>query len=163
MPVFHWTQHAYGTWLPDREQGHYRHHRGLHPPNKKRAGLYRKLQRHAAVEFSGTVQQIIVAVLLDAARVQCVRLHGIATDSTHFHAIVSWRDENREAMQVGRGLRTSLSRALNDQIERRTWFTRRSDWARVGTPSHFWHLLDVYLPEHRGVLWFEDDPPDGVN
>ena len=33
MPVYHFTLHAYGTWMPDRPEGYNKHGEGYQAPD----------------------------------------------------------------------------------------------------------------------------------
>ncbi|MEM1355661.1 MAG: hypothetical protein AAGH88_12345 [Planctomycetota bacterium] len=42
MPVYHFTFHAYGTWMPDHAKGYVRRKLGILPPDAKMAEQYRR-------------------------------------------------------------------------------------------------------------------------
>ncbi|MEQ8838739.1 MAG: hypothetical protein RID07_18185, partial [Lacipirellulaceae bacterium] len=84
--------------------------------------------------------------------------HGVATDRTHLHAVVSWRNEHLTFRKV-RGriknlLALDLSRAAG--ITGRPWFSREASRKQVSDEEHFNYLLRVYLPKHQGWQWYED-------
>ena len=49
-----------------------------------------------------------------------------------------------------------LGRATNRPGQR--WFVRGGSRKRVKDRDHLDHLLDTYLPDHRGVFWREGQP-----
>jgi hypothetical protein len=81
------------------------------------------------------------------------RLHSIATEATHLHALISWSDD-RTYKQLRRGLRESLTRRLN-RYERRRWLEQGGSRKQVKDRNHFDCLMDEYLPSHRGWKWRE--------
>ena len=157
MPCYLFTWHAYGTWMPDRPRGYVKSKRLLRP-NARVAEAYRKRQRESVARFDETAQDLIVDELQNAAEFRRFRLHGIATDPTHVHLLVSWDDE-RPFEEVRRGVRESVTRRLSEH-ERRTWFSHRGSRKRVHDRGHFEHLMTRYLPSHRGLCWFEDQSSD---
>ncbi len=80
-------------------------------------------------------------------------LLGIATDDHHFYAVVSWRDDRTE-QRVFESLRKSLTMSLNENYGQRKWFTKGADLKRVRDREHLGHLLETYLPSHRGWGWY---------
>jgi hypothetical protein len=152
MPVYLITLHAYGTWLPDREEGYRHHTRGRLGPNREEADRYRERQAQAAATFTRPVQRILIRSTLEAAARQRLRPYFIATDPTHTHSLLGWTDR-RPAENVRERLKQSLSRDLNGMVERRRWFVRNGWVERVNDERHFTHLVEEYLPQHSGWLW----------
>src|SRR5688572_20279923 len=112
MPCYLFTWHAYATWMPDRQQGYVLKGRGIQTPDAARAKAYRARQKQAAACFDDAIQHLIIEECIVTADKRQFRLHGVATEPTHVHVMVSWKDE-RTFEQVRRGLRESISRRLN--------------------------------------------------
>lgn len=157
MPVLLLTLHAYGTWLPDREQGSVHWQRGYQSQNLKLAREYRYKQRQPAARLSEREQRVVIDNLIGACPLKSLRLYAAATDESHVHILLSWRDE-REPMRIQDRVKHSLTRALNEQVFRRRWFTKSGHRKCVNDREHFDHLRDVYLPSHKGLLWDERHP-----
>jgi hypothetical protein len=154
MPCYLITYHAYGTWLPDRPRGYVKRKVGVLASDAEMGENYRRKQWRDTIRFDSALQ----ADLVDGARVACnliaVRCHGIATDGTHLHVLVSWRVE-RSWESVSRAIKTSLTIRLNGSHGRRQWFSKGSSRKQVRDSQHFEYLLRKYLRQHRGVVWFE--------
>src|SRR5262245_55881222 len=95
MPVFHFTYHAYRSWMPDREEGFVQKHRGPQPKNEKLARAYAEAAEWSCVLFDSDDQQFLIETVLDVCGRRSWRLHAAATEPTHLHAVVSWRDETK--------------------------------------------------------------------
>jgi len=52
MPVYHFTFHAFGTWLPDHPKGYYKHGKSWRPPDPKKAQQYRDNMHQPAVDLN---------------------------------------------------------------------------------------------------------------
>ncbi|NOZ40575.1 MAG: hypothetical protein GXP24_10155 [Planctomycetes bacterium] len=155
MPCYLFTYHGYGTWLPDHPRGYVRRKEGILPTDKHMAECYRKNQREETACFNRDVQRVMIGEAIEACTHQDLRGHGIATDPSHLHVLVSWKSE-RTWQAVRRSLRSSLTRRLNQEVERRTWFSKQPSRKQVKERSHFEYLLKTYLPKHRGLKWCED-------
>jgi hypothetical protein len=153
MPCYLFTWHAYGTWMPDRPQGYVKRGRGILPSDAAEAARYRARQKEPKAAFDATVQRLMIDEAIIAADKRRFRLHGVATDSTHVHALVSWADE-RPFEELKRGLRESLSRRLNATVRRR-WLIHNGSRKNVKDYGHFNYLMDEYLPKHCGWKWRE--------
>lgn len=153
MPCYLFTWHAYGTRMPDRPQGYVKSKQIL-PPNAEVAASYRKRQRQETARFESPAQQLIVEELLVASKHRRFRVHGVATDPTHVHVLMSWDDE-RPFDLIRRGARESVTRRLN-RHRKRQWLSHRGSRKRVRDREHFDHLMSKYLPSHLGLCWFED-------
>jgi hypothetical protein len=101
------------------------------------------------------MQQVLIEAVLEAFEFQSLRGHFVATESTHIHILVSWQSE-KTWEDVRRGLRNSLSRQLNRAFEKREWFAKQPSRKRVADRKHFDHLVETYLPRHRGLKWREN-------
>jgi len=93
MPCYHFTYHAYGTWLPDEDDGYVRRGEGHLPQDTKVAAEYRKRMTADEAEFSEPQQLAIIDEAQTAAAFQLYRLHYVATEPTHAHILISWQDE----------------------------------------------------------------------
>ena len=151
----HYSQHAYGTWMPDRPQGFVHHRRGLLPTDEALADAYRSKQRQASVVLLPPTQRVVVEALCEASDALGMRCHSVATDPTHFHALFSWGDDGRTLNATYDSLRRAVTLALNGRVGRKTWFTKKAHVKRVRGPEHFAYLFDAYHPTHRGWRWCE--------
>src|SRR5688572_29421723 len=164
MPVFLFTWHAYGTWLPDRPQGYVKRDLGLLPPDPEMASRYRQNMKQGIIAFNSSFQRLLIDTALEAAHHQRLETHAIATDPSHIHDLCLWRDKRNE-IAVAAQLRRSLTRALNTaerdgRIGRPAravgtihWFTGNTHRKRVRDEEHLRYLLDEYLPDHPGWCW----------
>ncbi len=117
MPVYMFTYHAYGSWMPDRRRGYVRDKEIL-PPDGKAARQYRKNMKHSPVEFDDDIQRFCIDEVIRSSERQRFRAYFIATDLTHIHVVVSWRD-SRPWKTLRAGIRRSMTMRLNREIERR--------------------------------------------
>ncbi len=152
MPVYLFTYHAYGSWLPDRKRGYTRKKQGVLPPDPVMAKHYREKMSQSPASFSTSIQKIQIEELIIACDCQCYELRAVATDSSHLHVLVSWRS-TRSWRRVRSGLQHSLSRRLNQDVCKRTWFVAHPSRKRVKDRQHYNYLLSTYLPDHRGWKW----------
>ena len=146
------TLHAYASWMPDRVEGFYKNRSGLHAQNLDEAAQYTKRPREDNVCFNAVHQQL----LLDEARLasswQNLRLFVAATDRQHLHLLVGF-DGERTPKAVRVAMKTSVTRRLNAEFARRTWFSGNGTDRLVRNREHFVHLCDEYLLNHRGLRW----------
>jgi hypothetical protein len=154
MPCYLFTYHGYGTWLPDKRRGYVKRGAGILPRDGRMAELYRTNMTQAAVRFEERVQKLAIEELLVACQHQQLRCHFIATDATHVHVLVSWKID-RTWDVVRAKLRESLTRWLNQEIDRQEWFAKSPSRKRVRDRKHFDYLVAVYLPKHAGWKWAE--------
>ena len=157
MPCFLFTYHAHGTWLPDRAEGYVHWREGLLPTDEKLADAYRRKMKVAGTceaAFDESVQLLLIEELQSAAKFQRLRLHGVATETTHLHAVISWADE-REPESLTKELKKSLSLRLNRAVAKRKWLAKGGNERRVKDQEHFDYLMRVYLPSHGGWKWEE--------
>ncbi len=152
MPVAHYTQHAYGTWMPDRPQGYVHHAHGLKPTNAKLADAYRRNQREESAWFGPDQQRLIIEATLASQEFQQTTVYSVATDRSHLHVAIGWRNE-REEDAICIALKQSLTRALNGAFCRRSWFTKGYNCRLVGDAEHLLRLVESYHPSHRGWGW----------
>ena len=153
MPCYLFTWHAYATWMPDRAQGYVRKGQGILPPDPAQASRYRARQNENEALFDAVVQSLCIEECIATATHRRFRLHGVATEPTHLHVLLSWPDE-RAYDELSRGLRESISRRLNAHLRRR-WLEAGGSRKQVRDQPHFDHLRNVYLPKHHGWKWRE--------
>lgn len=152
MPVYHFTFHAYGTWLPDRPEGSFKYHRGWQPPGHARAETYRSQMAEEPARFNHPHQQLILDILLKGQPLQGYELCVMSSDESHAHAVIAWRDE-RTPVRIRSQIKSSMTRALNQRFGKRKWFVRSAGQTPVEDDEHLHHLVQVYLPKHTGVYW----------
>lgn len=152
MPCYLFTYHAFGTWLPDRKRGYVKRHRGILLPDKDMATKYRAAMKESVVELDSDTQLIVIDAILDSRDKQRFETYFIATDSTHVHVLVGWRDE-RAWLHMRSIVKGSISRRLNQDLYRRTWFAEGGSRKQVKDRAHFNYLVQKYLPKHRGWMW----------
>jgi len=95
MPVYLFTLHAYGSWMPDRTQGYVHRTKGLQTADQALAQHYRGRQSQPATRFQEQHQQHALAILQSACPHLDATLHGYAGDPSHLHLLVSW-DHDRD-------------------------------------------------------------------
>ena len=156
MPCYLFTYHGYKTWLPDREEGFVEHHRQHNEPDLPLAIAYEMRSNEEVVLFDGRVQKSIIDAVTEAQPHQALRLHFVATESTHAHVLVSWKDDERPWIKLRSGIKSSITRKLNASFERRTWLNEGASRRKVGNQEHYDYLVVTYLPSHRGWKWSED-------
>ena len=154
MPCYLFTYHGHGTWMPDRTRGYVKRKAGIQPQNLEMAANYRRNQQQPTVEFDLTLQSILIDGIRAACEMIEVRCHCIATDRSHLHILASWKP-NRKQLSVSRAIKSSLSRRLNKRFGHRQWFSKGSSHKQVRDMAHFNHLIEVYLPNHRGASFTE--------
>ena len=147
MAVFLFTYHGYGTWMPDRDEGFARRGTGILPPSREFMLMYQRDIKGVPVEFNDAHQKALIAEAQVAAEKQQFRLHHIATESTHVHVLMSWKDD-RPWLRMRSALKSSFS-------VRRQWFVDYASRRYVHDQEHFDYLVHVYLPEHGGWKWSE--------
>ncbi len=157
MPVYLFTYHAYGSWLPDRPQGFVQRGQGIQPTNTKLASAYREAMTHPPVEFNHDMLQCLIEKLIAVCMGDGYRLHGTATESSHLHTLVSWQDVGTRWSKVCGRIKNLLSLSLSRRAGTtgRPWFVQGASRKRVHKPSHFDYLMQTYLPRHRGLQWYE--------
>jgi REP element-mobilizing transposase RayT len=155
MPVYLFTFHAYGTWMPDRMRGYVRRGKGILPRDDDMAGIYRAQAKELPASFDETIQRALIDEAIIAGEKQSVRIHYVAAEVTHVHILVSWRSD-KPWEKVRAGLRQSCTRRLNREFGRREWLVEGASRKRVKNRSHFDYLVKTYLPNHTGWKWRED-------
>jgi len=156
MPTVLYTFHAKLSWLPDRPQGYVRRGEGVLPPDPEMADVYLRQATAKAVLFDERHQQAMIDAVIEASRFQRFAVHAVATETSHVHILISWRDD-RDGSRVRRTLRASLTRQLNAVFGRREWFSDGASSKCVIDIDHFDHLIGEYLPKHTGLSFFDHD------
>ena len=157
MPVYHFTVHAYRSWRPDHPRGYVQRDKGYLPSDPNMADRYDERAGQEPNRFDDrTVQEVLVIGCIDICRRRGWRLHGVATDPTHLHWLVSWPGftEWGEVLQVTKNVLALLLNRVTEQKGRR-WFVRNGSRKRVADRGHLDYLLGRYLPDHRGPFWRE--------
>jgi REP element-mobilizing transposase RayT len=156
------SYHAYLSWLPDRARGYVRRDEGVLPRDLDMADLYARNAKHDGVCLDEPLQRALIEEAMTACSKQGYRLHGAATDPSHVHLVVSWKS-TKSWMQVRSGIKSSLSRRLNTERKSRAAqsdvgpsLSRGASRRHVCNRDHFDYLLTEYLPDHRGLQWYED-------
>lgn len=159
MPCYLFTFHAFGTWMPDREEGFVRREQGILPPDEELAHVYRERAKENTAIFDSRLQPLLIEESRIACEKQRYRVHYVATEPTHLHVLVSWADE-RPWTKIRNGLKSSLTRRLNSAEEHRDkWFVESASRKQVKDDEHFDQLVNTYLPSHGGWKWREGGEP----
>mgnify|MGYP001795484515 CR=1 FL=1 len=161
MPVFLLTIHAYRSWNADRPQGYVRRGQGVLPRDNEVARAYDRNAVESPAVFDVVHQRAIAQLVAEACERRDWRLHAIACEPTHFHALVSWKDE-LQSTAVCAKLKNLVSRQLNLGLPtKRRWLSRGASRKQVKDRAHFDQLVFEYLPKHSGLVWTEGMPPIG--
>jgi len=152
MPCYLFTYHAYASWFPDRRQGYVKRKQGILESDPEEAALYRKLMTEKPVEFDDKIQKAIITSLLDSREKQAFEVYSIATEASHAHVLLGWRD-GRPWLRMRSTVKGSISRSLNQKLHKRTWLAEGGSRKRVTDQKHFDYLKGKYLPNHRGWKW----------
>jgi len=160
MPVYLFTFHAYRSWNADNPRGFVRSTARLLPPDTEMADHYDQNASEEPVLFDRRSQQILIWAFSDACQRREWRLHGIATEPTHVHLMVSWKGDAGWS-HVRDRLKNVASLLLGRKLSRpgRRWFSRKGSRKRVEDQTHYDHLMRNYLPKHSGLCWQEGDSP----
>jgi len=155
MPCYLFTYHGYGTWLPDQPDGYVTREKGQLPQDTRQATRYRDLMTEGECRFDEAHQQTAIDELQMAGVKQDFRLHFVATEHTHLHVLLSWKDD-RPWMRLRVAIKTSLTRRLNREYFDRKWLSEGASRKRVINQEHFDYLVCTYLAEHSGWKWCEE-------
>jgi len=160
MAVYLFTFHAYRSWNADRPQGFVLRGKGVQPTNGPLARKYDARASQVETAFSERHQRAILWIACDACLRRNWRLHGIATEATHIHLLVSWR-KFQPWEPIRAKLKNLIGWALSNEFEmqKRKWLSSGGSRKQVENQRHFNYLLKVYLPNHRGLSWFEGEEP----
>ena len=152
MPCYLFTYHAYGSWVPDRKQGYVIRKRGILPQNQELAVKYRQCMTEKEKKFGHEMQQSIIRVLLQSREKQEFDCHFIATDCSHTHVLLAWRDVRR-SLRMRSTIKGSITRHLRNEFGAYQWLSEGGSRKQVKDLEHFDYLVNVYLPRHRGWKW----------
>jgi hypothetical protein len=152
MPCYLFTYHAYASWMPDRSRGYVKRGQGILPQDKQMHRHYVDAMKQTAVEFDEKLQRWAIAALLESEAPQEFELYFIATDATHVHSLLGWRDE-RDPVKMRSLVKGSLTRRINQGFGRRDWLAEGGSRKQVKTRGHFEYLVTTYLPKHLGWKW----------
>ncbi|MEM6330400.1 MAG: hypothetical protein AAF790_09135, partial [Planctomycetota bacterium] len=158
MPVYLFTYHTYGTWLPDHPRGYVRRGEGVLPTDHNTANQYRRRMKQATVLLGGEQQKAAIGILLNAVASIDAKLHGVATEPTHLHVLTSWNDDRtheRIGSSLKRGLTLGLKKRFGDRFGDRQWLSENRSRKQIKEREHFQHLLADYFPRHSGWKWSE--------
>ncbi len=151
------TFHAYRSWRPDHPRGYVRQGKGILPPNAEMAAQYDRNATQPQVTFDEALQQILVDGTCDICDRRDWRLHYVATEPTHIHALISWTDDELDWKFVHDTLKRLLGMMLaqHTRTKGRKWFVRKGSRKRVRDQAHYDYLMNEYLPKHSGRRWSE--------
>lgn len=157
MPVYLFTFHAYRSWMPDRSRGYVRREEGILPPDEEMTEKYRQRATNDPTTLTREIQRALLEEMRTASQFQCSRFHAGSTEASHIHVLASWRDA-RTTFAVRSGVKKSLSIRLTKLCtpDHQQFLSGGASQKRVRDNAHLTHLLDVYLPKHRGVAWYGD-------
>ena len=159
MAVYLFTYHAYRSWNANNSRGYVRKGQGVLAPDAARALQYNRSAKEPPARFSAEYQQVMLWILADACQRREWRLHRVATETSHVHVLVSWRDFLTWQKVRGK-LKNLMSRELGRQssLPGRRWFSGGASRKRVRDRQHFDYLMTKYLPRHNGLVWKEGEP-----
>jgi len=157
MPVYMFTFHAYGSWMPDHPRGYAQRGAGILPPDSGMADRYRRRMKQPETTFTRARQRILVEGSIDIGERRSWRPHAVGTDRTHVHILMSWTDQKTAWPFVRDTLKRLLGMMLSQAEDVRgvRWFSRKGSRKRVRDRGHFEYLITSYLPDHPGVFWSE--------
>jgi len=110
--------------------------------------------KQAEAEFGEPLQLLLISESKTAARFQRFRLHAVATEPSHLHALMSWPDD-RSPARINDSMKKSLTICLKKNIAERIWFSKGGNERHVKDLKHFEYLMTEYLPSHSGWKWDE--------
>lgn len=151
MPVYLFTFHAYGSWMPDRPRGYVKSKQIL-KPNSAQANRYREAMAYPPIIFKEHHQRSVIDVIQEACQAIQTKPVTIATDATHIHALIQWRDE-RDWQPIRTSIKRAITIRLKRDFESRPRLSRNASRKRITEQSHYNYLFTRYLPSHRGVFW----------
>ena len=160
MAVYLFTYHGYRTWRPDNPRGYVKPGTGILDLDEKMAQCYGSQAQQKPTLFKQDHQKILIWTAHDACHRRQWQLHYIATETTHVHVLVSWR-EFMPWEEVSKRLKNLMSLMLGRKLDAPggKWFSRKGSRKRVQDKQHFDYLVGHYLPSHRGLRWREGDTP----
>jgi hypothetical protein len=117
--------------------------------------LYTEAMKEEEVVFADLHQRHVIAEFLESESSQRFETYFTATDASHIHALLGWRDE-RSAAKLKALVKGSLTRRLNRMLGRREWLSEGGSRKQVRSHGHFEYLMANYLPKHAGWKWSRD-------
>jgi REP element-mobilizing transposase RayT len=104
------------------------------------------------------MQHVLILGCADVCANRGWRLHAVATEPSHVHLIVSWK-QFIPWQEVRQRIKNVLSYLLGRVMSQngRQWFVREGSRKRVLDREHFDHLIRQYFPRHRGLSWREGE------
>jgi REP element-mobilizing transposase RayT len=142
--------------MPDEDDGYVARGQGRLPQDVVVASQYRQRMNDEEVLFDDTKTKTLIDEVHNAAKYQDFRVHFVATEPTHIHILVSWKDEQRGFEKLRWSIRQSLSRRLGRDFGPREWLSEGGSRRRVINQEHFDFLVCTYLPGHGGWKWSEE-------
>jgi REP element-mobilizing transposase RayT len=152
--------------MPDHPRGYTTRDNGYRAPDERMSDLYHLRANHAPVVFTEQFQRWLIDAILETRPHLHTRVHGVATESTHVHMLVSW-DSDRPWEAIRKSIRTAMTRHARAMLDlqrsesdkdarHQPVFSDGGSRKQVHDRSHFAHLMTQYLPDHSGLQWFED-------
>jgi hypothetical protein len=160
MPVYLFTLHAYRSWNADHRRGYVRRGQGIQEPDAARAKQYDRAAKQLPAFFGATHQQVLLSMAYDACQRREWHLHCFASEPTHIHLLVSWK-QFQPWEEVRAKLKNLLSLQLGRQFKQRgrRWLVGDGSRKQVRDRKHFDYLMMTYLPRHGGLLWRDSEAP----
>ena len=152
MPVYLFTYHAYGTWLPDKPKGYVRRREGVLPSDADQADKYRAQMKYETVSFDEKIQRLLIEAALSTASFLDIEIRLVATETTHLHVLLQWR-HTRPWEKLRSSIKIKLSKRLKEELGERPWLSEGASRKQVKRDEHLQHLENQYLPDHRGWKW----------
>ena len=115
------------------------------------AKQYRERMQQSASRLQAGEFDHALGVLLDSQTLQRFELYAVAGEASHLHVVVAWRDD-RKPTRVRGQIKSSLTRALNEQFGKRKWFVAKGGQSAVVDEVYLFELVESYLPKH-GLFW----------
>src|SRR5690242_18176990 len=95
--------------MPDHPRGYTTRDDGYRAPNERMSDLYHLRANHALVNFDDQFQLWLIDAILETRSHLHTRVHGVVTESTHVHMLVSW-DSDRTWESVRKSIRTAITK-----------------------------------------------------
>ncbi len=155
MPCYLFTYHSYRSWMPNHPEGYVSRGEGVLPPDLKRSRQYSYVASEDKSIFQNEHQQNIIRCI----RIACTdhlsaRCHGITTEATHVHILISWKSQ-RSWSSIRTSIKRAMSCSLNEEFGKHRWFSESASRKQICDQDHFNYLMTKYFPNHRGLSWFE--------
>jgi hypothetical protein len=126
------------------------------------AERYFNIATHDEFSIDDEIQLLIIDEAQRAVVFQNLRLHHVATETTHAHLLVSWRSK-KDWRQIRTSLKSSLTLAIRERMRKQCKnanapiFSHGSSRKRIRNWRHFRYWLDEYGPSHSGWKWTEGE------